>query len=290
MDYTLHYRLKQFIPTRTMPLGIIHMPSGKEARKKFHNHNYSEIVLILGGTGIHFLGGKQCKIKTGDVLVIHPEISHAYDSEDMELVNIIYDSRQLMLPILDGTSLALFRKFFPDSQSSFCGQVDPVLTLSPEEMKNMFDMILHLKQELESCRSGCNLCSLALFIEIIIALCRLFQKNDQKDELVLSGIGEVLEYLNTHYQQQVSIDQLARTACRSRRNFFLHFRNTVGCSPIQYLIRIRISRAIELLLYTELPIYDIAIRCGFSDSNYFCKVFHAQTGVSPRHYRLKNHS
>ena len=44
----------------------------------------------------------------------------------------------------------------------------------------------------------------------------------------------------------------------------------------------------ELLLYTELRIGDIAAQCGFSDSNYFCKTFRAQTGVSPRQSRLKN--
>ena len=88
------------------------------------------------------------------------------------------------------------------------------------------------------------------------------------------------EYMNMHYQKEITIGELAKKACMSRRNYFLHFRKSVGCSPIQYLIRIRISHATELLLYTEMRIGDIAARCGSPDSNYFCKTFRAQTGVS----------
>ena len=287
MDQTLHYSLKQFIPNREIPLGVIHMPSGKEARKKFHNHNYSEIVLILGGSGIHFFDGVQCPIKAGDILLVHPEAVHGYDHQDLELVNIIFDARQLMLPILDGTSMPLFRKIFPDKQSGFHGQPEPVLSLPPEEQSNIYGIIQRIADELKICRSGCNLFSMALFIEIIIILCRLHQKNVQPQDSPPQRIGETIEYMNTHYQQPISTVQLAKIACRSRRNFFLHFKNTVGCTPIQYLIRIRVSRAMELLLYTEMPVSDIAARCGFSDSNYFCKTFRAQTGFSPLQYRQR---
>ena len=75
-----------------------------------------------------------------------------------------------------------------------------------------------------------------------------------------------------------------------QRNFFLQFKNAAGCSPIQYLIKLRISRAEELLTDTTIPIGEIAGKCGFSDSNYFCKTFHRHTGMSPRQFRQKNMS
>ena len=286
MNYSLHYSLKQFIPQRKMPLGVVHMQQGQEAKKKFHNHNYSEIVIILNGSGTHFFEDKHCQVKSGDVLIIHQDANHAYDPNDLELVNIIYDSQALILPILDGASMALFRKFFPDKQSDFHGQAEPILSLPPEELENIFDKVKNIRAELKSCRPGCNLNSLALFIEIIIALCRSYQKNDQLDETPLSRISEAVEYMNTHYKQSVSVNDLAKKACMSRRNFFIHFKNMVGCSPLKYLILIRINRATELLLYTEMQIHDIATRCGFSDSNYFCRTFRTQTGFSPQQYRI----
>ena len=286
MNYLLHYSLKQFITQRRMPLGVVHMSRGQEAKKKFHNHNYSEIVLILDGSGTHYLESEHFPIKAGDVLIIHQNINHAYDPQDLELVNIIYDPQQLMLPILDGASMPLFRKFFPDSHSDFHGQVEPILSLAPEDMKNVFEKVKLIRTELKACRSGCNLRSLALFIEVIVELCRLY-KNDSVEETSLTRIGDALEYMNTHYKQPIAIDALAKKACMSRRNFFIHFKNTAGCTPLQYLTLIRINRATELLLYTEMQISDIAVRCGFSDSNYFCRTFHNQTGESPQQYRLK---
>lgn len=285
MTRTLHYDLRKFIQEKEMPLRVVYMPPGVEAKKGFHKHNFSEIVLILSGSGIHFFNGEQCPLKAGDVLIIHPEAVHGYDHCDLELVNIIFDVRQLILPILDGVSAPLFRKFFPDKQNGFYGQVEPILSLQQEEQKNIFEIIQRISDELKNCRPGHNLFCMALFIEIIITLCRLHLKNDQINNPPAQRIGETIEYMNTHYQQQISTAQLAKIACRSRRNFFLHFKNTVGCTPIQYLIRVRISRAMELLLYTEMSIGDIAARCGFFDSNYFCKTFRAQTGFSPLQYR-----
>lgn len=288
MNQTLYYRLKSYIPEKKIPLSVVYMPPGREVQKGFHKHNFSEIVLILGGSGIHFFDGGQCPVKAGDVLSIHPEAVHAYSHRDLELVNIVYDAQQLMLPILDGASLPLFRKLFPDRQSGFRGQAEPLLSLTPEDRKNIFGIIQRASDELKACRPGCSFLCMALFMEIIIALCRLHRKNDQAADSPPQWIGETAEYMNTHYQQPVSVAQLARIACRSRRNFFLRFKNAVGCTPIQYLIRIRVGRAMELLLYTEMPVGDVAARCGFPDSNYFSKTFRAHTGLSPLQYRKKN--
>ena len=268
-------------------LTVFYRPPGRDGRKFYHAHYFSEIVLILGGTGIHLCEGEQCPVKAGDVLVLHPGVTHAYDHQDLELVNIVYDAKKLILPVYDGVSMPLFRKFFPDAQESFRGQANPVLSLNSEEREKMFDKIKALKTERKSGRPGSQLFSQVLFLEIVISLCRLYEESTPAEKTPFR-IGEALEYMNQHYQQPVSIAQLAKKACMSRWTLFLHFKNAIGCSPIQYLNQIRIRRAMELLLYTELRIADIAGQCGFSDSNYFCKTFRAQTGISPRQYRLKN--
>ena len=103
-------------------------------------------------------------------------------------------------------------------------------------------------------------------------------------------IGDSLKYIKTHFQHTVSVEQLAKDAGMSRRSFFQQFKNVTGCSPIQYLIRLRISRSADLLRQSGLRINEIAYQCGFPDSNYFCKVFHRHTGMSPRQFRQKNRS
>ena len=55
---------------------------------------------------------------------------------------------------------------------------------------------------------------------------------------------------------------------------------------MDYLLSLRINKACEMLQNTDYAISDIAMRCGFSSSSYFTKLFHAKSGVTPRQYRM----
>ena len=288
MRYLHHYYLGTFVPPGKMPLAVVSMYRTSWRPKRFHDHDYSEIAVILKGRCVHLSGGQSVPIQAGDLLVVHPGTTHTYDQfEQMEMVNIIYDARRLYMPILDGSRMPLFQILFPDDPEKIHRSAEPVLHLEPDAFDAVWSMIRNLEMELQSSRPGKNLYSLALFQQIVVILCRLYSGTDQL-ETMPSQIEEAVGWINTHYRQTFSIDQLARKVCMSRRNFFLQFRNTAGCSPVQYLIRLRISKATELLLYSELSIGDIAAQCGFSDSNYFCKLFRAQTGMSPRQFRVQN--
>ncbi|MBO4491496.1 MAG: helix-turn-helix domain-containing protein [Lentisphaeria bacterium] len=286
MIHGRHFKIDALVSKDEIQLTTIYQPPGKDARRYFHDHNFSEIVLILSGTGVHICDGKQYPIRGGDVLLLHPGVTHGYDHQDLELVNIVYDAKKLILPIYDGASMPLFRKFFPDPQESFQGQAKPLLSLQAEDQKKIFGLVHDLMAERTNDRPGCRLFSQVLFLEIIIALCRLHQESAPAEKTPFR-IGEALEYMNQYYDHAISIEQLARKACMSRWSLFHHFKKAVGCSPIQYLIQIRVSRAMELLRYTELHIGEIAYQCGFPDSNYFCKVFRMQAGISPREFRQK---
>ena len=63
------------------------------------------------------------------------------------------------------------------------------------------------------------------------------------------------------------------------------FRKVTGYSPIDYLLHVRLAKAAEMLQKTELPISEIALECGFTDSNYFSRQFRRHCNSSPRDYR-----
>lgn len=63
------------------------------------------------------------------------------------------------------------------------------------------------------------------------------------------------------------------------------FKAAVGIPPMAYLARIRVERAVGLLLHTPAPVSDIGRRVGWSDPNYFARRFRAHTGLSPTAYR-----
>ena len=71
----------------------------------------------------------------------------------------------------------------------------------------------------------------------------------------------------------------------SERTLFRHFDRMFGMSPNNYLRKIRIQKAEELLRKTHYEINEIAVKCGFCDSSHFCRVFHSVTGETPLQFR-----
>lgn len=83
----------------------------------------------------------------------------------------------------------------------------------------------------------------------------------------------------------LTVDDLAHVAGLSRYHFTRLFNAHVGAAPMTWLNDLRLKEAGRLLRTTSLPLKDIAARCGFSDANYFGKVFRARIGQSPGAYR-----
>ena len=71
----------------------------------------------------------------------------------------------------------------------------------------------------------------------------------------------------------------------SKSHFARIFKRTVGQSPVQFMLGIRIDRAKELLDFTDKSIAEVAEASGFSDQNYFARTFKKVTGMTPTQYR-----
>ncbi|MBR3326015.1 MAG: helix-turn-helix domain-containing protein [Atopobiaceae bacterium] len=92
-------------------------------------------------------------------------------------------------------------------------------------------------------------------------------------------------FIASHYAEHIAIEDLARAASVSPSYLTRLFRQSVGTSPHDYLIRFRITRAKQLLAETTLPVGDVAIQTGFGSTSNFSYRFSAVTGISPRSYR-----
>lgn len=90
-----------------------------------------------------------------------------------------------------------------------------------------------------------------------------------------------INYIDKNYGRKISIDYLAKKCIMSSTNFRRCFTAVVGKSPIEYLLCVRIKRAVELLYQSSFSISEIAAVCGFKDVEYFCRVFKRRTGVTP---------
>ena len=100
--------------------------------------------------------------------------------------------------------------------------------------------------------------------------------------------SEMLRYVNDHYSQQtISLDVLAGQFNLSANYVSRFFKQETGCSFIQYITMLRMDKARELLLNTDLPIKDIVVQIGYIDVANFVRKFKAYEGVTPGQYREK---
>lgn len=101
---------------------------------------------------------------------------------------------------------------------------------------------------------------------------------------------QMLSWLDEHYSEPITVSQLASAAGICVRECQRSFAGFLHDTPVQYLTRLRITAAAELLASTDLPVTEVGIRCGFETPSYFAKQFKMITGVTPREYRHRSRS
>jgi len=106
----------------------------------------------------------------------------------------------------------------------------------------------------------------------------MMEKNIVKNK---SRIGFVVDYIKKNLHQKLSIDSIAKLAYVSKSNFFKMFKDELGTSPNEFILQERINRAKELLANHN-SIKETAYQTGFSDTNYFTRVFKQLVGITPK--------
>ncbi len=279
--------LGRYLPRHSIPLYVEEVLPGAHPARQMHGHTFQEIVLILAGEGVHVAEGEEAEIRAGDVLQVHPGISHGYDrTATLGLVNLVYDPHRLSLPLLDGGMMPLFSRLMAIRRPAAKAEeiALPLLRLTPREMKPLAAKVKRLAAELESNRPGRSFMSMALFMEIITGLCRCEDAPTVPDRAEFL-VGDAIRHMHEHLAEPIAIDELPTLVNLSRRSFFRLFRNATGRTPGEYLKELRFARAVELLRRTDLSVTEVALRCGFCDGNYVCRLFRERLGTTPRQFR-----
>jgi AraC-like DNA-binding protein len=124
--------------------------------------------------------------------------------------------------------------------------------------------------------------------ELLIRLMQTQGRNLVEKNLVKtkSRIGFVVDYIRKNLHQKLSIDAIAKMAYVSKSNFFKMFKEELGISPNEFILQERISRA-KVLLQNQENIKEVAFQTGFTDTNYFTRVFKQYEGTTPKSFQNK---
>ena len=101
-------------------------------------------------------------------------------------------------------------------------------------------------------------------------------------------VRRAINFIRNNYQRGIRVTDVADYVCVSRSYLHMLFQNNLGMPPQEFLIRFRVSRAKELLRFTEMSVEEVAKACGYEDALTFSKAFKKVIGVPPSIYRKKN--
>jgi AraC family L-rhamnose operon transcriptional activator RhaR/AraC family L-rhamnose operon regulatory protein RhaS len=264
----------------------------REPQKPFglHAHEFAEIVIVTAGRGVHVTGKETYPLNTGDAFVIGGSRQHDYHSmERLCLVNILFQPEKLNLRTYDLRNLPGYHALFTlepawRRRHQFNGR----LRLTTPELMSVMAFVDKLEEELAARANGFKFMATAAFMQIVGYLSRCYGKAKNSDSRALLRIGAAISHLEANNQEPIDLDQLARIAHMSNRNFIRNFQAAMGSSPIAYVIQLRVNRGASLLRRTQLNVTEIAFRVGFSDSNYFARQFRKLLGVTPSQYRQQH--
>jgi AraC family transcriptional regulator, arabinose operon regulatory protein len=113
----------------------------------------------------------------------------------------------------------------------------------------------------------------------------LQQRPDQRSRDRAAAVAKSIHFMNEHLSAAVSLAELANLAEMSVTRYAVEFRHHSGCSPMEYLNRVRVQRACELLRNTNESIREIGAKAGFPDPYYFSRAFKKIAGCSPSAFR-----
>jgi len=109
-----------------------------------------------------------------------------------------------------------------------------------------------------------------------------------QDARKMTQIRPALEYIEAHYDEPIALAEIARAAHLSVSRLAHLFKEQMGATLIDYVTGVRIERAKELLLSTDLSCTEICFEAGYSHQSYFTRTFKALVGMTPRQFRARN--
>ena len=275
-------------PARDFPLACLRHE--RHAPTALHSHDFHELVVILGGRGVHVMADRAYPIQAGDVFLIRGDMAHGYaDTDRMALVNILFEPRRLRLPLAGLADVPGYHALFRvEPKLRLADQFRHRLRLTPHALDEAAAMIAALESELTRRAPGYRFASVTCLMHLIGYLSRHYFASTRVEQRPIRKISEVMSYIEEHSAEAITIRDLTRIAGVSESTLTRAFHKIMGHSPIDHVIRVRVGRAADLLRRTDLRVTEIAFECGFSDSNYFARQFRHILGTSPVDYRRQN--
>ncbi|WP_196593534.1 AraC family transcriptional regulator [Pectinatus sottacetonis] len=243
------------------------------SKKRLHNDG-AEIIIIKNGVGNCSIGGKIYSIKKNDIILINTSVLYSISVKKNKKIDFY------IIGIKNMHIKGYKRNCFINENQS------PII--SNTEMTFWVQKIVMILEYLLKNGINYNIDEAAQYIMkavlIVINNCMKDVKSGTEKEKYNIGL-RIKEYIDSHYLEEINLTSIA-AALKINIYYLSHtFKKFIGQTPMKYIINKRIAEAQNLLISTDLTVTEIALKCGYNNSNYFQVVFNNIVGMTPGKYR-----
>ncbi|HEX3078237.1 MAG TPA: AraC family transcriptional regulator [Lachnospiraceae bacterium] len=249
----------------------------------YHEHDFPQLTVILSGRGQYMIDDKLFDVQAGDIIMLNAGVRHK---------NIITNSKEPTVEFFVGFTDVHFRDMPKNTIVFKDGAIITHLNalLKQEISKICYEMIA----ENESCQLGKYFMLKTYMMQLLLLLVRDVADTNHHSQTSYHfesynksyAVKRIINYLNENYEQRISLDRIAHNMYLSPVYISKIFKEETGESPINYLIKIRLEKAKEILEINDSgSIKSIAKQVGYEDVYHFSKLFKKYYGISPLYYK-----
>lgn len=230
------------------------------------------VQYVVKGKGNYFANNKLYQLKKGSLWLLPKEQYHYYAADKN-------DPYEYFWIHLDGSGAINFLDKIGLSEDN------PVLNnvLSPNIetcFLNLIDVAKQNEPNEHLLLSALN--ALLYELEAVFEQTNVKQPHRNNN----SAIDNAIAYIKENYTEDIRLEDLAKKAMLSELYFIKKFKAKTGLTPVRFLIQYRISQSCSLL-YTPMPLDEIAVACGFKNLTNYLRHFKSFLGITPTQYRKK---
>lgn len=242
-----------------------------------HSHDYIEMAFVLSGKSRYLIDSSIYEIAEGDLIVLNPGIKH----------------QALIIPGNKAPSTEFFVGFSGIWVRNHSENVLPlpdgnhILHTTGQLYQKLFKLCASMETENAAHRQGHYEMMKSYLVQMLLLVLReQYEPLENSNGYTFRALNkkyvveQILNYFEDHYNEKISLDQIAENMYLSPFYISKIFKSETGDTPISHLINIRLEKAKELLEAGG-SIQEVAAEVGYEDAFHFSKLFKKRYGVAP---------
>lgn len=250
-----------------------------------YHENSAVIVELIDGNALVTIGTDTVEASLGDFIYIPQDVVFRVESRDgMAAMRALVFDMDIIKDNMENFESEILYMFYVQSRTKM---------LVFKKGHPIYERLAYSMHEAYEEYVSKDVCfRLPVKANVYLAMAEILRfycgSRNETDQMIYHNVlrlRPVIDYIAEYYREKIYVETLSDMITVSPDYFTKMFKDSIGKTPIDYINAMRINDSLRLLSFTDTPVNEIAEQLGFSNTNYFHKIFKAYMDTSPLAYR-----